>query len=135
MVPLYGLFSPIEWPTASISEAYLIIEGIPVFELTHLEIIGPDETAENSAVQYKAIAYYDNNSTSEVTNSADWSVEPNVLASVSAGLLTTEMIDLPTDVTITAAPAKTAVVLWSDTSEQQYWGSAAGAFYRRIERQ
>ena len=71
-------------------------------ELTHLEIIGPPEVAENSNTTYKAIAHYDNESTKDVTDSADWSVEPNDIASIAAGLLTTEMIDLPEDVTITA---------------------------------
>jgi hypothetical protein len=53
-------------------------------------------------VQYKAIAYFDNNSTVDVTALAQWSVEPNNNCSIAAGLLTTEMVDLPTDITITA---------------------------------
>jgi len=37
-------------------------------------------------------------------------------------------------VTITAAPSKTAVVVWSQTGQRQYWGQAAGAFFRSIQR-
>ncbi len=37
-------------------------------------------------------------------------------------------------VTITAAPSKTAVVVWSQTGQRQYWGQATGAFFRSIQR-
>jgi hypothetical protein len=71
-------------------------------KLVGLEIQGPDEVAEDFPTQYKAIAVYDNNSTADVTDSALWSVEPNDNCGIAAGLLTTEMVDLPTEVTITA---------------------------------
>lgn len=61
-------------------------------ELVSLEIVGPGEVAEDSQTQYRAIAIYDNNSTADVTDLADWSVEPNDIASITAGLLTTEMM-------------------------------------------
>ncbi|MHC4205958.1 MAG: hypothetical protein ACYSTT_15010 [Planctomycetota bacterium] len=38
------------------------------------------------------------------------------------------------NITVTAAPAKTAIVLWSEASIAEKWGQAAGAFYRSIER-
>ncbi len=71
-------------------------------QLLSLEVVGPDEVAENFQAQYKAIAYYDNDSTQDVTDLAEWSVEPNDIAGIVAGLLTTEPIDLPEDITITA---------------------------------
>ena len=71
-------------------------------ELVSLEITGPDEVAENFQAQYNAIAHYDNNYTADVTGLAVWSVEPNDIASITAGLLTTEVIDLPQDLTVTA---------------------------------
>jgi hypothetical protein len=56
-----------------------------------LEIIGPGEVAENSRARYKAVAYYDNNSTGDVTNLAEWAVEPNTYANIDEnGVLTTE---------------------------------------------
>ncbi|UCE98697.1 MAG: LamG domain-containing protein [Planctomycetota bacterium] len=70
--------------------------------LVGLEVTGPDEVAEDSQTQYSAIALYDNNSTSDVTDLAVWSVEPNVIADIEAGLLTTEKIFQPEAVTITA---------------------------------
>lgn len=70
--------------------------------LEGLEIAGLDGVAENSSALYKAIAYYDNDSTTDVTDLAVWSVDPNDIADVNAGLLTTEMVDLPMDITITA---------------------------------
>jgi len=36
--------------------------------------------------------------------------------------------------TITAAPSKTALVVWSETGSPQKWAQAAGAFFRSIER-
>ncbi len=72
-------------------------------ELAFLEIVGPDQVAEDSQAQYKAIAVYDNDSTKDVTALADWSIEPNDIADVNAGVLTTEPIDVPEDIIITAA--------------------------------
>jgi cytoskeletal protein CcmA (bactofilin family) len=40
-----------------------------------------------------------------------------------------------TDVTITASPDRAAIRSWSQTGEVENWGSAAGAFYRSIQRQ
>jgi hypothetical protein len=37
-------------------------------------------------------------------------------------------------ITITAAPAKTAVEIWSQTGDVEKWGQAVGAFYRSIKR-
>jgi len=71
-------------------------------QLLSLEVVGPDEVAENFQAQYKAIADYELASDVDVTDSADWSVEPNSNCNIAAGLLTTEMVDLPMDITITA---------------------------------
>ena len=38
----------------------------------------------------------------DVTSTANWSVEPEGMASITAGLLTTERMNLPTDITLTA---------------------------------
>ncbi|MFC1633896.1 LamG-like jellyroll fold domain-containing protein [Planctomycetota bacterium] len=38
------------------------------------------------------------------------------------------------NIAVTAAPAKTAVVVWSGTGDTLKWGQAAGAFFRSIER-
>ena len=38
------------------------------------------------------------------------------------------------NITITAAPAKTAIVVWSEVGIAEKWGPAAGAFFRNIER-
>lgn len=69
--------------------------------LVSLEIDGSDECAENSQVQYRAIAVYDDDSTRDVTGTAIWSVDPNINCEIEEGLLTTQRIDLPEDVVIT----------------------------------
>ena len=70
--------------------------------LEGLEIRGPNEVAENSNASYKAMAHYDIGNPKDVTAWADWSVEPNDNCGIIVGLLTTEEIDLPEDVTISA---------------------------------
>jgi len=83
---------------AEIEELYLGEEA----ELVGLEITGPDEVAEDSQTQYSAIALYDNNSTTDVTDDAVWSVEPNEIAGIEAGLLATEKIFQPEELEIYA---------------------------------
>ena len=48
----------------------LYTHGIVEPNLTGLEIEGPNEVAEESSAQYRAIAVYDNNSTEDVTDEA-----------------------------------------------------------------
>jgi len=38
-------------------------------------------------------------------------------------------------ITITAAPSKTAIVVWSALGIEEKWGQAAGAFFKSIQRQ
>jgi len=38
------------------------------------------------------------------------------------------------DISITAAPSKAAIVIWSEAGVAEKWGQAAGAFFRSIER-
>ncbi len=64
--------------------------GTALAAVISLEIIGPREVAENFNASYKAIAYYDNDSTRDVTDSALWVVEPNTIAGIEAGVLTTK---------------------------------------------
>jgi hypothetical protein len=71
--------------------------------LVGLEVVGPDEVAENYNASYKAIAYYDNDSTRDVTDSALWAVEPEATASIEAGTLTTKDIIKDASATIWAS--------------------------------
>ena len=58
-------------------------------DVVDIEIVGPAQVARNSSVSYSAIVYFENDSTCEVTNFADWSIEPNPNASISPdGVLT-----------------------------------------------
>lgn len=72
-----------------------------VGELVSLEIVGPNTVAEGFRAQYKAIAHYEMTDL-DVTDLADWSVEPNDIADIDDGLLETEEIDKPQNITITA---------------------------------
>jgi hypothetical protein len=64
--------------------------GLPT--LDYIDIVGPEEVAENFRAGYKAIAYYDNSSAKDVTEVADWMVEPETVADIDGGLLTTAEI-------------------------------------------
>jgi hypothetical protein len=67
----------------------LYLAGAP--ELDGLEVIGPNEVAENFSANYKAIAHYDNNSTRDVTDLAGWSILPDTsFAEIEDGVLTTK---------------------------------------------
>jgi len=69
-----------------------------------LEIIGPNNVAGNSSAIYKAIAYYDNNSTRDITNLALWVVEPNTAANIDEnGVLRTQDIVKHQSATILAS--------------------------------
>ena len=96
----YGLMDDIRIYNKALSESE--VQQLYRGQLVDLEIVGPDIVTEDLQTQYKAIAHYDNNSTSDVTGSVQWSIEPNDIASIAAGLLTTEMVDLTEDITITA---------------------------------
>ncbi|MHC4604077.1 MAG: discoidin domain-containing protein, partial [Planctomycetota bacterium] len=73
-------------------------------EPTRLEIRGPREVAEDFQAQYKAIAYFDNNSTTDITALADWSVEPNTAANIDEnGVLTTKDVVKHRSATILAS--------------------------------
>ncbi|NIP25719.1 MAG: hypothetical protein GWN67_15480 [Phycisphaerae bacterium] len=70
-------------------------------EFVGLEIIGPREVAENFSAGYKAIAFYDDDRTRDVTNLALWAVEPNIAANIDEkGVLTTKDVTEEQSVTI-----------------------------------
>ena len=75
-------------------------EGLP--DVVGLDITGPNEAAEDSQTQYSAIALYDNDSTADVTDLATWWVEPSGIASIDTGLLQTQDLDDPEEITIYA---------------------------------
>lgn len=68
------------------------------FKPKRLEIIGSNEVSEDSQAQYKAIVVYDNNSTKDVTDTADWAVLPDTFAQINeGGLLETGLLNMPTE--------------------------------------
>jgi len=72
-------------------------------QLAELEIAGPSEVAENFHAGYKAIAHYDNGRTEDVTGSTGWAVDDEQTATINDnGLLQTEPVPLPRDITIYA---------------------------------
>jgi hypothetical protein len=84
-------------------------QGYPFFRIEYgdligLEIVGPNEAAENFGTSYNAIAYYDNNMTRDVTDSALWAVEPNTAANIDEnGVLTTQDVVKHRSATILAS--------------------------------
>jgi hypothetical protein len=79
------------------------IRGLYLRDMYGLEIVGPNDVAENSSAQYRAIAHYDNGFTRDVTSLATWTVEPETIASIDAGILSTATIDSAREqITITA---------------------------------
>lgn len=64
-----------------------------IYVLSALEITGPNEVPEDSTAWYQATAYYDNGMSKDVTNTAEWFVEPNVVCDINAGILATEHLN------------------------------------------
>ena len=65
--------------------------GAALADVVGLEIAGPRGVVENFSASYKAIAFYDDNSTRDVTDSALWAVEPNMAANIDEnGVLITK---------------------------------------------
>ncbi len=81
---------------------YPFLKAFEYKELVGLEIIGPNEVVENFTAGYKAVAYYDDDSSKDVTNLAGWSVEPEAIASIEAGVLTTKDVVSDQSATIMA---------------------------------
>jgi hypothetical protein len=72
--------------------AQKLISYVPK-QLNSLEITGPDEVPDSNSAAYTAIAYYDDDSTADVSQEAVWSVEPDLFANIDEnGLLTTEQL-------------------------------------------
>ncbi len=67
-------------------------------------------------------------------------LDPNEVADVGAGLIVAGAVghwgldDVGSNVQITAAPCKTAVIHWSQQGTEQRWQQAAGAFFRSVRR-
>ena len=84
-------------------------------ELDRIEITGPDEVAENSSVQYQAIAHYDDGSSSDVSTSATWSVvESDAPASIEEGLLQTDDVQMSQAITLRAEYSQSGVTVETD---------------------
>jgi YVTN family beta-propeller protein len=69
-------------------------------EPNSIEIFGSNEIADNSSGNYTAIASYVDGSTKDITDLAKWSVEPNEIATVVNGLLTTNKLYTPEDIIV-----------------------------------
>ncbi|MHC4500480.1 MAG: right-handed parallel beta-helix repeat-containing protein, partial [Planctomycetota bacterium] len=90
---------------AEYTEADVTFEAektVQVARLVDLEIIGPQQARHNCQPQYQVVAHYDNGRTREVTDDADWWVEPEAVATIEAGLLQVEDISEPQDITLHA---------------------------------
>lgn len=98
---------------------FLMIPPEPI--LIALEITGPSEAVEGSSVQYTAEAFYDNDSTTDVSVSANWSLGPGTNATIDAnGMLQTEGVTTPEDIVIHATYTEGEVSLQSQTTVQVY---------------
>lgn len=80
--------------------------------LTDLIISGPNDVAARSSVQFHATAFYTNEFTLDVTQSAIWSVEPNELAAIDgSGMLTLQASYKPAEIVVRAQYADGAITV------------------------
>ncbi len=94
--------SYVEVPTTRYALDNVVVAPASGYEtLVDLEITGPNEVLELTDTQYMAIATFEGGLTSNVSLSAQWSVEPNLYASIDgAGCLTIEENEHPVDITL-----------------------------------
>jgi YVTN family beta-propeller protein len=73
-------------------------------KLESIEITGPSEVNENASANYEAVAYYDDNSTKDVTALAQWSVDNNGIAQIDTnGIMTTsELLTVKEKIVVSA---------------------------------
>jgi len=93
-------------------------EFTPKGQVTRLEIIGPHDVRENFQAQYNAIAYYHDGTAGNVTRFALWWVEPNSFATIESGLLRTEDINEPQNITLYSQYTEEEVTLQAELAVQ-----------------
>ncbi len=92
---------------------------VQVWTLVGLEITGPENVNEYSSAQYKAVVYYDNGYIKDVTDSSDWSVQPEACGSVDTyGVLHVERVETPDYVTVYAQYTEGETVVESEKAVQ-----------------
>jgi hypothetical protein len=77
-----------------------VLSAEEIQEISHgpllgLEIVGPNQVADNFHAQYRAIADYELASNVDVTDSAEWSIEADTNVDISAGQLITHELTIP----------------------------------------
>jgi len=77
--------------SAAIYYSKLTINYIPS-GLDHIEITGPTQVDEDTDAQYTCTAYFINNSTSDITNSAAWSENSSFALFILDGILSTSSV-------------------------------------------
>ena len=90
--------------------------------LTGLEISGPTEISENSIAVYKALAKFENGYSLNVASTAVWSVDAlNDMEIEKNGLLNTESVDKPQQMTISASWAIDEVTVEAELTVEFDW--------------
>jgi len=111
--PEFTEISYVEVPTTTYSMDNVVSVQLPGYEtLIGLEIKGPNNVEETTSGNYDAIAFFGSGKTLNVTLAATWSLNHNAHASIGdGGLLRTEDMNAPEDVTIYAKYSKGDVTL------------------------
>jgi len=73
-----------------------------IANLDRLELVGPAQVDECSSATYTCIAYFTDGTTQDVTGEATWSLSSYTYASISGGVVTTELTTANRTVTVTA---------------------------------
>ena len=92
--------------------------------LEKLEVWGPNDVRENSPQQFRAIAYYDNGSLRDVTDLAQWWVEPNSTGSIDTGLFHSANLTIGADAVINAEFVEGSIIASAQKNVHVYVLSA-----------
>ncbi|MDZ8120015.1 DNRLRE domain-containing protein [Pontiella agarivorans] len=98
----FGFYAYSKEEASGTKGASLLIADSGGLALTSVQVFGPSEIYEETTGQYTCLAFFDDGSTNDVTNTAIWS-EDNDTTTISAGVLTAGAVDFSQTVTVAAS--------------------------------
>jgi hypothetical protein len=118
-------------PDAAVIDVPLNATGIEPPAVTNLEIGGPERVAESSGAQYVCTAYYNDGTSTDVSDTVQWSADSTDVTIDNQGYLSTGEIDGDQQCTLQAVyedVSQSMVVSIVDSSDKRGGGAGSACF-------
>jgi hypothetical protein len=118
-------------PDAAVIDVPLNAKGIEPPAVTNLEIGGPERVAESSGAQYVCTAYYNDGTSTDVSDTVQWSADSTDVTIDNQGYLSTGEIDGDQQCTLQAVyedVSQSMVVSIVDSSDKRGGGAGSACF-------